>query len=144
MPFLFSLCLFWTVFRFDWPLFIFRCNFALLCTSIKFGFLDGFLVVVLLVDELADFCDSTILNFVFIMNTFKQVFAERRIQKGVIVLGVQHTSHELQADLLNIIALRTKSNDSWQIHWHRLHAIIVLVHHFLFSITHALSNSRRS
>ena len=103
----------------------------------------GRCIIIFCANELTDLCDATFLNFLLRLNALQQVFAERRLEEYVEVLGVKYAFHHLHPGLSDAVTISTKMNHLWHVQRTLLQAACVLILHYFFAVTYALGNTRR-
>lgn len=119
-----------------------RLETTLLDAGVKLCSLLGFLVVVLLFDELTNFCDASLFDFFCVVDSLEQILAERRVKEKVKVLRVDQAFHNLKPNLFNVVPLRAEPDHPWQVKRRGLQTRVVLISKFLLPIPHALSDCR--
>ena len=102
--------------------------------------MHSFLVTIFFFDELAYFCYAFLFYLLLVVDSLKQVPTEGGREELIKVLGVDHVPHDLQPQLLNIVALRAKSNHSGRVHRHRLQTRVVLILQSLLFVSDELRN----
>ena len=108
-------------------------KFCLLCRSGK---------VVLCSDELTNFSDASLFDFLLLLDTVEQVFTEGRLDEDVKIFRIDKTSHHLATHLLDIVALATEINCLGHVEGASVQRVEVLILHLLLLLSHTLGDGR--